>query len=375
MKRALTIFAAVLITGFAIWFVVHHHFRRVWFTPTESSVEEGMPIAPLEDIAVIAQDLTIPWEIAFLPSGEMLVTERSGTLLKIGADSVKIKVVGVEHRGEGGLLGLAVHPRFAQNQWIYLYLTTRTGEGLLNRVERYRLTGSRLRDKTIILDNIPGASVHDGGRLAFGPDGYLYVTTGDAGEADSAQDQRALSGKILRVRDDGSIPDDNPFGGAVYSYGHRNVQGIAWDKDRNIWSTEHGRSGGLSGFDELNRIEKGANYGWPEIEGDATKSGMLRPALHSGPDETWAPAGAVYYQYSIFFTGLRGESLYEARIANGRVTDIRAHLRGQFGRLRAVTIGPEGFFYISTSNTDGRGMTREGDDKIIRINPAILEDR
>jgi glucose/arabinose dehydrogenase len=375
MRRTLFVILVIVLVGVGAWFVIHYRFRSVWFTPTESSVEEGMPVAPSEDIAVVAQDLTVPWEIAFLPSGQMLVTERSGTLLKIGADSVKIEIAGVEHRGEGGLLGLAVHPRFAENQWLYLYLTTRTGEGLQNRVERYRLTGSRLRDKTVILNNIPGASVHDGGRLAFGPDGYLYITTGDAGDADSAQDQSALSGKILRVRDDGSIPDDNPFGTAVYSYGHRNVQSIAWDADGDVWATEHGRSGGVSGFDELNRIEKGANYGWPEIEGDAMQSGMLRPALHSGPDETWAPAGAVYHEDSIFFTGLRGESLYEVSIANGRVIDIRAHLRGQFGRLRAVTIGPDGFFYISTSNTDGRGMTREGDDKVIRINPVILEDR
>ena len=221
-----------------------------------------------------------------------------------------------------------------------------------------------------------------GGKIAFGPDDYIYITTGDAGNAELAQNTDSLAGKILRLKDDGSIPGDNPFGNAVYSYGHRNSQGLAWDDKGQLWSTEHGRSGVLSGLDELNFIEKGKNYGWPVIQGDERREGMYSPVIQSGPDETWAPAGAVYLPAkrqagldgSIFFTGLRGESIYQAKISqDGSVGAIIAHFHGTFGRLRAIQIGPDGFLYISTSNTDGRGEPRPGDDKIIRINPSIFQ--
>ena len=281
-------------------------------------------------------------------------------------------IEGVEHKGEGGLLGMVLHPRFSENRWIYLYLTTKNDSGLINRVERYRFEKDRLAEKKIIIDNIPGASYHDGGRIAFGPDNYFYITTGDAGNSNLAQDINSLAGKILRLKEDGSIPKDNPFGNAVYSYGHRNSQGLAWDNQGRLWATEHGRSGVLSGLDELNLIEKGKNYGWPEIQGDEKKTGMETPIVQSGADETWAPAGMAYWNGSLFFAGLRGESLYEVKILDNNKVSLKAHFRREFGRIRTVVLGPDGYFYITTSNTDGRGDPKPNDDKIIRINPNVF---
>jgi len=341
---------------------------------------DGIPEKP--KFEVIAQNLAIPWEIAFLAEGELLVTERPGRLLKIGKDRTIIPIEGVRHAGEGGLLGMALHPRFSENRWLYLYLTAAAGDGLVNRVERYRLKDNQLSERTIIIDDIPGAAYHDGGRIAFGPsfapagasegapDYYLYITTGDATRSDLAQDKESLAGKILRLKDDGSIPPDNPFHNAVWSYGHRNSQGLAWDDKGRLWATEHGRSGLLSGLDELNLIEKGKNYGWPKIQGNEQRESMRRAVINSGPKETWAPASAVFYNGRVFFTGLRGETLYEAIITSeGKVASLKKHFVKQFGRLRALALGPDGFFYLSTSNTDGRGEPNAGDDKIIRIRP------
>lgn len=321
----------------------------------------------------VAENLRIPWTIAFLPGGDMLVTERPGTLLRIGIDRKQYPIEGVKHVGEGGLLGLALHPEFEENHWIYLYFTTGLEGGTTNRIERYRFENDSLTEKTTIFSKIPGAVFHDGGCLAFGPDGYLYVTTGDAGNEHAAQDPQSLAGKILRIRDDGSIPDDNPFGNAVYSYGHRNPQGLAWDDLGRLWATEHGRSGALSGYDELNLIEKGKNYGWPEIQGSETQNNMETPDLHSGASTTWAPASAAYYQGSIFFGGLRGETLYQAVLpSTGGSPELKQHFPGAYGRIRAVVVGPDDMLYISTSNRDGRGSSASNDDRIIRIDPRSL---
>jgi glucose/arabinose dehydrogenase len=334
---------------------------------------------------VVAENLNIPWEIAFLPDGTAFVTERAGLLLHInfrdGSRRI-VKLEGVEHTAEGGLMGIALHPRFRENGWVYLYLTSRTAGGLENRVERYRWNGENLVERQNILENIPAAAIHDGGRIAFGPDGYLYITTGDAANPSLAQDKNSLAGKILRLRDDGTIPPDNPFGNAVWSYGHRNPQGLTWDSAGRLWVTEHGPSGTSwpnCCQDELNLIEKGKNYGWPESVGDNVKPGTVGPVLHSAKD-TWAPASAVYWENpyttvgegSIFFVGLRGEALYEAVLEGNHVRQFRTHYKGEFGRLRALVRGPDGMFYLSTSNRDGRGTPRAGDDKIIRLDPRQL---
>ena len=328
-------------------------------------------------VEVIATDLTVPWDIDFLPAeagspgpAQIVVTERPGNLLIIGQDKTVIKVEGVRHIGEGGLLGLAVHPDFKNNNWVYLYFTSGVGGRITNRIERYRLLGNTLTDKKIILENIAGSSVHDGGQVEFGPDGLLYITTGDAGNESSAQDRNSLNGKILRLRDDGSIPADNPFGTAVYSYGHRNPQGLAWDDRGRLWAAEHGRSGIQSGLDELNLIEKGKNYGWPAIQGDESREGMVTPVINSGAGETWAPSGLAFFAGRLFFAGLRGQTLYAY---NPQTKGLDKYFAGEYGRLRAVKTSNEGL-YFTTSNRDGRGQPKTGDDKLILIrNPEILE--
>ncbi len=341
----------------------------------KSADEKEVPKDITKTPEVVADNLRIPWEIVFLPDGDLLVTERPGTIQRIheGKKTQVYVIEDVAHIGEGGLLGMALHPKFAENHFIYLYSTYQTKNGLRNKVERYRFEESDLLEKTIIIDHIPADQYHNGGRIAFGPDGNLYITTGDSGQSNLAQDTGSLGGKILRLRDDGSIPSDNPFGNAVYSFGHRNPQGLVWDDEGRLWATEHGRSGILSGFDELNLIGKGKNYGWPIIQGDAVREGMESPVAQSGSSETWAPAGAAFYKDSIFFGGLRGESLYAAKILDGNRVSLQVYFRQEFGRIRAVTVGPDNYLYITTSNTDGRGNPRAGDDKIIKINPKILE--
>ncbi len=341
--------------------------------PPSGDVELGRALddLPADAVQVVADGLDIPWEIAFLPDGDLLVSERPGRLLRIGERGRVFEIAGVRHVGEGGLLGLALHPNFVDTRWLYLYLTTQVEGGLRNRVERYTLSDDALTERVVLLEGIPGAPFHDGGRIAFGFDGHLYVTTGDAGNPSAAQDRGTLAGKILRLTDTGAIPPDNPLGTLVYSYGHRNPQGLAWDEAGQLWATEHGRSGLQSGFDELNRITPGANYGWPAIQGDETNEDMTAPVMHSGPDHTWAPAGAAYWAGSVLFAGLRGQALYEARL-DGETPELVIHLQGDYGRLRLVRLGPDGWLYLGTSNTDGRGRPRPGDDRVVRVDPDAL---
>jgi len=239
-------------------------------------------------------------------------------------------------------------------------------------VVRYRLEGDALSGRTTIVQNIPAASEHDGGALAFGPDGRLYVGTGDADDGPSAQDLNSLGGKVLRVNDDASVPSGNPFDTLVWSYGHRNIEGLAWDGKGRLWATEHGRSGLRTGFDELNLIEGGVNYGWPTVEGDETNDGMRKAAVHSGPTEPWAPAGIASFDQSLFFGGLRGEALYQAQTGVSPI-QVLAHFESDFGRIRALAVGPDRQIYLSTSNTDGRGLPRPGDDRIVRVSPRKFQ--
>lgn len=326
-----------------------------------------------ENISIeeILTELTIPWEIAFLPNNAMLVTQRDGTLLYVSEDTkTNILVTGVHHEGEGGLLGLALDPNYSENNYLYLYATSKKNGSTQNAVHRYTFNESTatLTNKLEILGAIPGATYHDGGRIAFGPDGYLYITTGDAQNPSSAQDTKTLSGKILRIGADGSIPSDNPFGNAVYSYGHRNPQGIDWDSQGRLWSNEHGRSIPLSGYDEVNLITSGGNYGWPTIQGSEQKSDMISPVLQSGASNTWAPGDLVIHEDFVIFTGLKSESLYTARISGDKLIDFTQLLTGEYGRIRSVVIDPtQTWLYFTTSNKDGRGEPSTKDDKIVRI--------
>ncbi len=328
-----------------------------------------LPAAPLAQNLVqgIAENLNVPWELVWLPDGSLLVTERPGTLVRVSPSGQRTTIPfpgQVTQVSESGLLGMALDPEFSQNQFIYFYHTTGQGASLRNRVVRYQLNNDALANETIILDNIPAGNFHDGGRIKFGPDNLLYIATGDAGQENLAQDLRSSAGKILRVEEGGVV--------RTISSGHRNVQGLAWDSTGNLWATEHGRSGIQSGFDELNLIQAEQDYGWPNLEGDEQQDGFVSPIIHSGASETWAPSGAAFANGSIFFAGLRGETLYEAKLSGTQVVEFKRHFAGEFGRLRTVNIGPDGALYLLTNNTDGRGTPKEGDDKIIRIDPAAL---
>ena len=337
---------------------------------TEAQTPESRhEISPTPElIQSLVQNLSAPWEIAFLPDGKILITERGGNLVVLDKnEESKILIPDVYEQGESGLLGLALHPNFDENSLIYLYLSYATSAGIRNRVESYRFDNGQISDKRILIDDIPGAGNHDGGRIEFGPDGMLYITTGDAQNPDSAQDVNLLSGKILRLNDDGSIPSENPFDNPVYSYGHRNPQGLAWDEEGRLWSTEHGPSGFGSGYDELNLIEIGGNYGWPVIQGDQVRDGMITPLLHSGGNETWAPGDLEIVDGQAWFTGLRGSTLYSVPLDDLNPESLTRHFVNQFGRLRAIRLGSDGLLYVGTSNRDGRGSPNENDDQIFKI--------
>lgn len=373
MRYTITALIVLILVGFGVW-----HFGGSG-TPSETQNPDGDQNigsgqmqedkdAPEKAVEAVASELSIPWDIAFLPDGTMLVTEREGYVRHIESGNV-IPVNGVEHVGEGGLLGIALHPNFSENKYVYLYQTRIVTDGFENRVVRYTYEDDTLSFDDEIVGGIAGAPYHDGGRIEFGPDGYLWVTAGDATVESNAQNPQTRAGSIMRFNPDGSVPEDNPYANGVYSYGHRNPQGLAWDDAGRLWSTEHGRSGSLTGMDEVNLIEAGKNYGWPEIEGDETQEDMVAPKAHSGPDVTWAPASAVYWDGSVFFGGLRGEAVYEAVLEGEDVARIHRYFHEDFGRIRSIRKGPDGMFYLTTSNRDGRGEPVESDDRIIRVDP------
>lgn len=364
-----SLLAALLLLAVA-GYVFRNRLMAVIFAPTESNV----PAVETNGAAVevVASRLDTPWSIAFLPSGDMLVTERSGQMKRIGQEGKTYPVQGVTETSEGGLLGIALHPKFAENNLLYVYMTSDATD-LSNQVDQYNLKNDTLELRKTVLSDIPAASNHNGGGIAFGPDGKLYITTGDAGNGDSSQDKTSLAGKILRVNDDGSVPSDNPYGNFVWSYGHRNPQGIAWGDKGRMWSVEHGPSGERKGVgkDELNLIDKGVNYGWPLIAGDEKGDEMRAPVANSGENDTWAPSGVGYVNGALYFAGLRGQSLYKAAINDDGTVELTRHLSREYGRLRAVT-AHDGKLYVSTSNQDGRGVPAEDDDKILRIDPGQL---
>lgn len=333
------------------------------------------PDAP--ETQTIVEGLDTPWSIIFLPDNSLLVTERQGTVRKISSEGQLdtnpiATLANVLEIGEGGLLGMTLHPSFKENNYIYFYYTYRNeGSNTLNRVVRMTYTDNKFGDEELIIDAIPGASNHNGGRIKFGPDRFLYITTGDAQEPSQSQDTNSLAGKILRVTDKGEAAPGNPFNNRIYSYGHRNPQGLAWDSNGNLWSTEHGRSGIPSGLDEVNLIQAGQNYGWPDSQGDDVQNNTEGPIIHSG-NSTWAPGSATISNNSLFFGGLRGNALYEGVINNNSIASIKNHYQVEYGRIREVITGPDNMLYITTSNRDGRGTPSGNDDQIIRINPSKL---
>jgi glucose/arabinose dehydrogenase len=323
--------------------------------------------APAPDVETIATGLPLPWGLAFLPDGTALVTLRDqGEVLRVatgskGSTPLSLgRVPGVEPEGEGGLLGIAVSPTFGSDRAVFVYLTSRDD----NRVLRMTLEGSALKPGPVIVKGIPKASNHDGGRLAFGPDGYLYISTGDASERDPAQDKASLGGKILRVTTSGAPAPGNPFpGSAVWSLGHRNVQGLAWNKAGIMYASEFGQDT----WDELNRIEPGRNYGWPVVEGSAHRSGFVDP-LVQWPTSQASPSGiAVGTDGAVYMAALRGQSLWRIPLdSKGGTGSPRRLLNGTHGRLRTVVSAPDGRLWLVTSNTF-RGTARAGDDRILAL--------
>jgi glucose/arabinose dehydrogenase len=337
------------------------------------------------------QDLEIPWSLVFLPDGRALVSERPGRIrLMVNGRLMQdpYAVLDCLHEGEGGLMGLALHPRFPERPYLYAMHTYQEGGERYNRVVRLKDRGDHGVLDTVIIDRIPGGKFHNGGRIAFGPDGLLYITTGETFKAKLAQDPGTLAGKILRVTDDGDIPRGNPFAGSpVYSLGHRNPQGLAWHPVfKDLFASEHGPSGEylLLANDEINRIVPGGNYGWPAMVGAPGQKPFVDPLICW--KETTPPAGMTFYQGTrlshlngdLFVATLRSRALiriklkksdgsYQVRaIERWFATDSRS---GTYGRLRDVVQGPDGALYCLTSNRDGRGRPQEGDDKIYRITP------
>jgi glucose/arabinose dehydrogenase len=312
--------------------------------------------------ADLATGLSVPWAIAFLPDGNALVTERdSARLLRVtpgGKVSTVGKVPGVSPSGEGGLLGVAVSPGFARDRWVYLYYSAASD----NRIVRFQYRGRGVDGVQTLVKGIPRGAIHNGGRLAFGPDRMLYASTGETGRGGLAQTRSTFAGKILRITPDGDPAPGNPFGTRVWTYGHRNVQGLAWDPDGRMFATEFGQDR----FDEINRIQKGRNYGWPVVEG-AGNGRFTRPLLTWSTDEA-SPSGLAYAGGSLWAAALRGERLWQVPVSeDGEVGRPKAHFTGRYGRLRAAVAAPDGSLWVITNNRDGRGSPRSGDDRILRI--------
>ena len=312
----------------------------------------------------IASDLDTPWGIAFLPDGDALVTQRDdGTISRVTPDGRVTQVGDIPETSptsEGGLLGIAVSPDFAQDSTIFVYVTTSSD----NRVLAMAYNGSGISDVRPVLTGIPRGEIHDGGRLAFGPEGYLYVSTGETGDEALAQDRDSLGGKILRITPEGKPAPGNPFEGSpVWSLGHRNVQGLAFDDDGRLWASEFG----FDTWDEVNLIQPGHNYGWPAAEGDANLKGFVDPLVQWRPADA-SPSGLAYADGELWVAGLRGNRLWEIPITDhGTLGEPIPHFVGTYGRLRAVTLAPDGSIWLGTSNQDGRGSPAPTDDRIFRV--------
>ncbi|MEV7428552.1 PQQ-dependent sugar dehydrogenase [Nocardioides sp. NPDC092400] len=319
----------------------------------------------------VVTGLEAPWGIDFLPDGDAVVTERDTTrVLRVTEDGDVTELGTIDAaapQGEAGLLGVAVSPDFAEDRLVYLYVSTAED----NRVVRAQLRGDRLGATEDVLTGIPNGFIHDGGRLLFGPDGHLYVSTGEGGEESRSQDRDDLGGKILRITTEGDPAPGNPFDSPVWSWGHRNVQGLAFDADGRLWASEFGDST----WDELNLVEKGRNYGWPEVEGRAEgdieggPSGeFVDPEVQWRTDEA-SPSGLAFLDGHLYLAALRGERLWRVPVEGGEAGEPEAFLVGEHGRMRTVAVSPDGVLWLSTSNRDGRGEPVEGDDRILALRP------
>lgn len=347
-----------------------------------------MPDPPLIQVQSIASGLVVPWGIVFPSPTRVYVTERPGRVRLIENGKLRpepyARISKVTHTGEGGLMGIALHPQYPGIRKVYLMYSYSSGGRTYNRVSVFDDTGKTLTDEKTLIQGIRGARYHNGGAIRFGPDGMLYIGTGDGGDPRTAQDIKTLGGKILRLTPGGRPAPDNPFTGSpVYAYGFRNVQGLAWNPDNNdLWATNHGPSGeyGLEAMDSIFRVRKGGNYGWPRSLGVTNVKGALPPILWF-PQRSVPPAQTVFYRTkkipqldgNLLFATLKDEALYRVVLSGPRqVSRIERWFstgshRGRFGRLRVLAEGPNGALYLGTSNRDGRGTVRPNDDHIYRI--------
>lgn len=331
--------------------------------PPETSEKEAVEAINSSRSEIIAANLEIPWAIA-KHHNTFYITERIGRIARIDATTNDVQFENlnltkeVAHVGEGGLLGVVLAPDFATSHLAYAYHTYSQDGNILNRVIQIKRDEDSWVETKELLANLPGGNIHNGGRMKIGPDDKLYITVGDAGNPNNAQNRNSLAGKILRMNLDGTIPDDNPFKNSyVYSYGHRNPQGLAWDEDGTLFSTEHGQTA----HDEINLIQPGKNYGWPEIQGDEEKEGMVTPIFHTGTT-TWAPSGLAYHDGMLYIATLRGEKVQRYHIKQKRTEIVFQNV----GRMRDVYI-EDNSLYTITSNLDGRGSPASDDDKLYKI--------
>lgn len=321
---------------------------------TETDMSNGE-----EEMQVIAENLDEPWEIESA-NDQFYVSERTGSIVTITNDEQTRKPVqfskNLSNQPEAGLLGLALPEGFEETNEAIAYYSYQENNTYYQRVVTIEESADQWEESSVLLDDIPGGQVHQGGRIEIGPDDMLYITTGDATNPESAQDLDSLAGKILRMNLDGSTPDDNPFDNSyVYSYGHRNAQGLAWNDENELYATEHGSDA----FDELNRITPGSNYGWPVIRGDETAEDMTVPIIHSGED-TWAPSGMTYQDGFFYFASLAGEALHRFDPEN----ETHERVISDEGRVRDAFSAEEGVYFL-TNNTDGRGNPAEKDDRLL----------
>jgi glucose/arabinose dehydrogenase len=342
------------------------------------------PAAPR--VQTFVTGLDVPWALAWAPDGRLFVTERPGRLRVVVDGRLQpepVATLPAYADGESGLMGLALDPAFADNGHLYVCYSTLPGASLINRargpgqrinrLSRLTLSQGRAGAERVLLDEMPGAWNHDGCRVKFGPDGKLYVTMGDAADPPLAQRLDSAAGKIHRLEADGTVPADNPFRrpdgpSSVWTLGHRNPQGLAWDAAGRLYASEHGPSG----HDEINLIQPGRNYGWPEVAGRVGARGekFVEPILESGARDTWAPSGMAFLQGHLYVAGLRGQRLLRVTLgADGGVTGVTPLLAGTHGRLRDVVVGLDGALYVATNNRDGRGSPRPDDDRILRVIP------
>ncbi|WP_406274718.1 PQQ-dependent sugar dehydrogenase [Nocardia sp. NBC_00881] len=325
---------------------------------TAPSTPAGRP--DLDAAEEVAGYVDVPWGLAFLPGGSALVAERNtGRILRLApglAPEQVYQLPGVAARGEGGLLGLAVPPDYAEKLYVYAYFTADTD----NRIVRFRLDGP----PEVLVTGIAKAGNHDGGRIAFGPDGMLYAGTGDAGQSARSQDPASLNGKILRMTPEGRAAPGNPTPGTpVYSRGHRNVQGLAWDRSGRLFASEFGQDR----FDEINLIEPGRNYGWPAVEGAGGADRGYTDPLVTWTTAEASPSGIAIAGDTLYVAALRGRRLWTVPLQAGGLGEPRAALRDRYGRLRTVAVAPDGALWLTTSNTDGRGDVGSGDDRVLRF--------